>query len=73
MTRDTRWTNIRDSLSGPPDGQASSDVTLIAPLIGLVTGALAGVVPALKAAQTSPATTPRSSELHTAPSCVLKQ
>lgn len=35
-------------------------ITLIAPLIGLVTGALAGLVPALKAAQTSPATTLRS-------------
>jgi ABC-type lipoprotein release transport system permease subunit len=35
-------------------------ITLIAPLIGLITGPLAGVVPALKAAQTSPATTLRS-------------
>lgn len=35
-------------------------ITLTAPLIGLATGALAGVVPALKAAQTPPATTLRT-------------
>lgn len=35
-------------------------VTLTAPLIGLTTGALAGIAPALKAAQTPPATTLRT-------------
>ncbi len=35
-------------------------ITAIAPLIGLATGALAGITPALKAAQTPPATTLRS-------------
>jgi putative ABC transport system permease protein len=33
--------------------------TLSAPLIGLLTGALAGIAPALRAAQTPPATTLR--------------
>lgn len=35
-------------------------LTLTAPLIGLVTGAIAGIAPALKAAQTPPATTLRT-------------
>ncbi len=35
-------------------------ITIIAPLIGLATGAIAGLAPALKAAQTPPATTLRS-------------
>jgi len=35
-------------------------LTLVAPLIGLVTGAIAGIAPALKAAQTPPAVTLRS-------------
>ncbi|MGK2887357.1 MAG: ABC transporter permease [Rhodococcus sp. (in: high G+C Gram-positive bacteria)] len=35
-------------------------VTIIAPLIGLATGAIAGLAPALKAAQTPPATTLRT-------------
>jgi putative ABC transport system permease protein len=35
-------------------------ITLTAPLIGLTTGALAGIAPALKAAQTPPATTLRT-------------
>jgi putative ABC transport system permease protein len=35
-------------------------VTIMAPLIGLVTGAIAGIAPALKAAQTPPATTLRT-------------
>jgi putative ABC transport system permease protein len=35
-------------------------ITLTAPLIGLATGALAGITPALKAAQTPPATTLRT-------------
>lgn len=35
-------------------------ITLVAPLIGLATGAVAGVFPALKAAQTPPATTLRA-------------
>lgn len=35
-------------------------ITLIAPLIGLATGAIAGIIPALKAARTPPATTLRT-------------
>lgn len=35
-------------------------ITIIAPLIGLATGAIAGLAPALKAAQTPPATTLRT-------------
>lgn len=43
------WTTILDPT-----------VTLIAPVIGLFTGALAGIIPALKATRTPPATTLRS-------------
>lgn len=35
-------------------------ITLTAPLIGLTTGAIAGILPALKAAQTPPAATLRA-------------
>ena len=38
----------------------NSTITLAAPAIGLATGALAGIIPALKAAQTPPATTLRA-------------